>query len=181
MDWSKIVSTISGAAPLLGSLFGPAGTAIGTVAGAGIKLIATALGCEPTQESIAQALSSDPQALLKLQELELNAKVELQRLSVQQLSAELTDVQNARLMNMENTKTTGKRDINLYVLMWLIVGGFFVTLTLLQLYPSSTNPNAALLFGTLAAAFGAVVQFNFGTNRSSETKTAMLYNSTPNK
>ena len=181
MEWGKVVNTISGAAPLLGSLFGPAGTAVGTVAGAGIKLIATALGVAPTKEAIAEAIVTDPNALIKLKELELNAKVELQKLSVQQLGMELADVQSARQMNVDITKATGKRDANLYILMWLIVSGFFITLITMQIFPATTNPNAALLFGTLAAAFGAVVQYNFGTNRSSENKTQMIYNSTPNK
>ena len=181
MDWSKIVSVISSASPLIGSLFGPAGTAVGAVAGAGLKLVATALGCDATQDAVSAAIATDPNAALKLRQFEMENKVELHKLQIQQLSIELNDVQDARKMNMENTKSTGKRDINLYVLMWLIVIGFFVTLGLLQVYPSSTNPNAALLFGTLAAAFGAVIQFNFGTNRSSEKKTEMLFNSTKNE
>jgi hypothetical protein len=180
MDWGKVVSTISGAAPLLGSLFGPAGTAIGSLAGGAIKLVASALGVEPTQDAITTAIATDPAAAEKLKEFEMTNKLELQKLSVQQLGMELADVQSARQMNMEGVKATGKRDINLYVLMWLIVFGFFLTLIVMQIFPANTNPNAALLFGTLAAAFGAVIQYNFGSNRSSDTKTDMIYNSTPN-
>ena len=82
MDWSKVVGMIAGAAPLVGSLFGPAGTAVGTVASAGIKLVASALGCEPTQEAITQVITADPNALLKIKELEINGKVEIQKLII---------------------------------------------------------------------------------------------------
>ena len=70
-SWGNVVNTISGAAPLIGSLFGPGGAAVGAVASAGLKLVATALGCEPTQDAITAAIAADPNALLKLKEMEI--------------------------------------------------------------------------------------------------------------
>lgn len=182
MDWGKVVSTISGAAPLLGSLFGPAGTAIGALAGTGLKLVASALGVEPTQDAVTMAIATDPDAALKLKEFEMTNKLELQKLSIQQLGLELADIASARTRQIEHEKVIGKSDTNLYVLAWLIVASFFGLMIALFKFPIPPEQNGVvfMLFGTLAAGFGSVVGYFFGTNRSSEQKTNMIYNSTPN-
>lgn len=82
MDWSTVVSTISQAAPILGSLFGPAGTAVGALAGTGIKLVAAALGVQPTKEAITAAISTDPEATLKLAQYQMANQLELQKLMI---------------------------------------------------------------------------------------------------
>ena len=182
MDWGKVVSTISGAAPLLGSLFGPAGTAIGSLAGGALKLVASALGCDPTQDAITTAIATDPTAAEKLKEFEMTNKLELQKLAIQGFGMEIDDRKSAREMSSDKVKVTGKSDINLYVLAWLIVAAFFgVILALfLKSLPEGQSQVVMLLLGTLAAGFGSVIGFFFGTNRSSENKTDMIYNSTPN-
>lgn len=180
MEWGKVVSTISGAAPLLGSLFGPAGTAVGAVAGAGIKLIASALGVESTKEAIAEAIVTDPNAIVKIKELEINARVELQKLSIQQLGLELADTASARTRQVEHEKATGKSDTTLYILAWSIIAGFFsLTLTLLYFSYSGkpiTDQTGVLfmLMGTLSTAFGMVVGYFFGSSKGSADKSILL-------
>lgn len=179
--WGNVVNTISGAAPLLGSLFGPAGTAVGSLAGGALKLVASALGCDATQDAVTAAIAADPNAALKLKEFEMTNKLELQKLTVQQLGMELADIASARTRQSDHEKATGKSDINLYVLAWLIVFAFFGLMLALFIWPIPKDQNGVvlLLFGTLAAGFGSVMGYFFGTNRSSSEKTAMLYNSTP--
>ncbi len=82
MKWSDVVGCIQLAAPTIGSLFGPAGTAIGAGVGAGIKVVATALGVAPTQDAIAQAVATDPAAAEKLREFEIANATELQKLII---------------------------------------------------------------------------------------------------
>ena len=82
MEWAGVVKTVSSAAPIIGSFFGPAGTAIGALAGTGIKLVATALGVEPTEAAVTQAIATDPEAALKLAKYEMDNKLELQRLVI---------------------------------------------------------------------------------------------------
>ena len=82
MEWADVVKTVSSAAPIIGSLFGPGGTAIGALAGTGIKLAARALGVEPTETAITEAIATDPEASLKLAKYEMDNKLELQRLEI---------------------------------------------------------------------------------------------------
>lgn len=64
MDWSDVAETVGRFAPTLGGMFaGPAG------AGAG-ALLARALGVEETPEAVSKAVQGDPQAALKVREVE---------------------------------------------------------------------------------------------------------------
>ena len=64
MQWADVADTIGKAAPALGGvLAGPAGSGIGT-------LIARALGVDDKPEAVAQAVQQDPQAAIRLREIE---------------------------------------------------------------------------------------------------------------
>lgn len=62
---------------MLGTLVGgPAGAVIGT-------MIASSLGVAPTPDAVTAALQSNPDAAVKLQEIEANRQVELQQMLLQ--------------------------------------------------------------------------------------------------
>jgi len=172
MDWKDVVAKISKAAPLVGSLFGPAGTAVGGI----VKLAASALGVEPTEEAIAAEIQRNPEAVLKLRELEMTHKVELEKLAIAAETARLADVQDARKRQTEHEKTTGKTDLNFYVLAWIIVGGFFILLGFLLFVslPEDQNGVVFMLFGSLSTGFGQVLQYFFGSSKGSADKTATM-------
>jgi len=181
MDWSKVVSTISQAAPIVGSLFGPAGAAGGALAGSAIKLVAAALGVPATQEAVSAAIATDPEAALKLAKYEMDNKIELQKLQIQREQMLINDVQSARNREIETTKATGKRDMNMFILAWVIIGGWLgaiVALIVLKiLAPDSqvaTDPILSMLFGSLSTNAGMVVGYFFGSSRGSDNKNAML-------
>jgi len=179
MDWSKVIGVVKKAAPILGTVIGgPAGGAVGGLASGAISLIASAFGVENADdpEAIYQAISADPDAVVKLKQIELDNKTELERIALQRDQAELVDTQNARTREIEMAKATGKRDINLYVLAWIIIGGFFGLMVVLifKTLPDDSSGVIFMLFGALAAGFGQVMQYFFGTNRSSGQKTALL-------
>ena len=77
---------------------------------------------------------------------------------------------------MELARATGSRDINLYVLAWTVVVGFFglVALLMFVALPSGAAGYINQLFGAMAAGFGMVLSYFFGTNKSSSEKTRML-------
>lgn len=76
MDWKDLAGVVSKAAPVLGGILGgPAGVAVG-------GLLATALGTDASPDSVSAAILRDPQAAIKLKELETNSRVQLQQLAV---------------------------------------------------------------------------------------------------
>ena len=72
---------------------------------------------------------------------------------------------------METKSTIAK-----YILASIIVIGFFSLLGLLlfQPLPPDTSGVIFMLFGALSAAFGAVVQYFFGSSQSSADKTDIM-------
>ncbi len=73
MTWQDVGKIASKFAPLVGTaLAGPLGTGIGTI-------IAAEFGVDPVPDKVAQAIQADPQAALKLGEIESNNKLELQK------------------------------------------------------------------------------------------------------
>lgn len=95
MDWKKVGQAVADRAPLLGTLLlGPGtGTAIG-------GLVASVLGTPATPEAVSEELRKNPEAWLKLQQLEADKQVRLQELAVDQAKSELqASVGNAHDVN----------------------------------------------------------------------------------
>ena len=72
--WESIKETVGSVAPMAGALLGgPAGGAVGA-------MIASALGVDKNPDSVAKAIRSDPQAAIKLRQIE--SQLEQTRLEV---------------------------------------------------------------------------------------------------
>lgn len=177
MDWKKMAGKITSVAPMLGSLLGPGGTLAGTA----IKMIGSALGVEPTEDAVTTALQADPEAMLKLKQFELDNKVELRKIVLEQERARLADVADARSRQIKHEETTGKSDTNLYVLAWTVVFGFFGLMALLcfKALPGDSSGVVFMLFGALATGFGQVLQYFFGSSKSSSDKTKLMATGQP--
>lgn len=172
-------------APTIGSvLLGPAGTA----GGVAIKALASAfdLSEDSSPEDILNAVSADPEIVLKSKIADQNFSVRLKEIELDELKARLADVQSARNRQVESEKATGKRDSHLYFLAYLYIAGFFIS-TAIMIWAVCTNhfpkdiPQAAVfllgnLFGALTAGSGAVVQYFFGSSKSSSDKTQTMTN-----
>jgi hypothetical protein len=184
MDWKDVGSKVLDAAPMIGSLLGGP---LGGAAGGLIKVIGSALGLKPdetTPDKIMEVLELDPNAVLKFKELEMANKTQLRKLLLEQDKMYLQDRQDARRRQWESEKATGKRDINLYVLAWLFVVGFFTTiivmtaLALTGKMPESMPQYIVFLlgslFGTLTSGTGAVIQYFFGSSKGSSDKTSTM-------
>ena len=177
MEWKTVGEAVKKYAPTLGTLVaGPAGGA----AGGAVALLLGALGLEgdATPDAAMAAIQADPAMALKLRELEMKHQETLTGLVLQAEQAHLADRQSARDREIEITKATGKRDLNLYILAWVVVGGFFI-LTGLMMILTIPEPNvgpANILFGALVAGFTGVLAYFFGSSQSSDMKTKMLNN-----
>jgi hypothetical protein len=172
MDWKETLSKITSAAPMVGSLFGAPGLAVGSI----VKLVASVLGVAPDQDAIAAEVQANPEAILKLKELENSHQIELQKLVIEAERVRLADVADARGREKAVTEKTGKADMNLYILSWVMVGGFFslVGLLIFRPLPPDSSGVVMMLFGSLSAAFGAGIQYFFGSSAGSAAKTDMM-------
>lgn len=91
MSWKKIGETIADQAPLLGKiLLGPAGSVAG-------ELISSVFGTAPEPDAVLEAIKKDPESVLKFKEIELNHKVELEKIYLEseraRLAAETQQIQ----------------------------------------------------------------------------------------
>ena len=116
----------------------------GAIPGGGIvmDMVSSALDTDPTPEAVAKAIDENPDAALKLTEIQTRHKEVLEGIALERARLEiegerdrLADVQSARNMNIAGMQATGKRDINLYVLAWTVIVGFFALMTLLIFRP----------------------------------------------
>jgi hypothetical protein len=83
MDWKDVSAAVGKAAPLLGTLLGgPAGAVVG-------GLVASALGTGSTPDEVSAALAN-PDAAVKLRQVEADRQVKLQELLVQAAAAEIS-------------------------------------------------------------------------------------------
>ena len=178
--WDNIKEILGSSAPAIGTLLGgPAGGAVG-------GLISKVLGVDNTPEAIELALMNNPDALVKIKELEtskelaiLQAELENKRIDVgsvidnRKLDNEkdqmfLSDKQSARSRQVDSEKATGKVDVALYVIAGVIVVAFFVSILALIFITldkqSGTYELLLMLFGALTTKFGTVVDYFFGAS-----------------
>lgn len=183
MDWKQVGKQVLGkGAPILG---GPLGAAAGSMLG-------NLFGLEEDPESITPeklmaAIDKDAAAELKLRQFEMEHKVLLEKLRIREIeilaeararqdAAYLADRADARGRQVASEQATGQRDINLYILAWTVVAGFFGLCLGLMVFPLPAGQNEAvyLLFGGLVAGFTGVIQYFFGSSKGSADKTGLL-------
>ena len=173
MDWKSVGQAVKKYAPMVGTVIGgPFGAAAGGV----VSMVASALGVEETPDAVMKAIETDPQAAITLRQIESTEKVRLQELVIEGDKAYLADTQSARARQIAITKATGKIDINLYLLAWTIVAGFFglCAVLIFVTLPESSSQVVFMLFGGLVAGFTQVISYFFGSSKSSKDKTDLL-------
>ena len=169
VSWKDVANAVGNAAPLIGSLIGPGGTAVG----AGVKtLISSVLGTDNSPEAVLQALKSDPQALVKLKQAEMDHQVDLQKLVVQQEQLHLADIADARARDTAIVQAVGgntRGDILAFIAISGLVG--LVTILLFVSIPVGPSKDILLLLsGALVAIVKDVYSFEFGSSRGSKNK-----------
>jgi hypothetical protein len=177
MSWLSIAGVVGKAVPILGTLLaGPAGSVVGT-------LISSVLGTADNPDSVSTAVQSDPNALVKLQDLATIHKIELEQLLVtseqNRLQAETTqylasvdDRKNARSF----AETQPKDFIRPIVTVVLLVGALVILFLVFSGKASDVikDPTASLTLGTVIGFwFNELKQtlgFYFGTTKESNAQ-----------
>ena len=169
MDWKDIAGAVGKAAPILGTLLGgPAGAAVG-------GLIASALGSGASPDEVSQALATNPEAALKLRELQDKREIRFAELAAEQARLDLTTAAADRASAREREAKTGDtwtpRGLAI-----LVTVGFFGVLgyLLVKGKPPEGGDVLLVLVGSLGAAWTGIISYYFGSSAGSATKTELL-------
>ena len=164
MDWlAKLVPTI---ATCLG----------GPLAGLAVTAVSKALGIDEdkVQDVIDSGkLSADQISSLKQAEIELQRQAQELGLNFEQLAVQ--DRASARDLQKETKSFIPP------VLSILVTLGFFGILGGLMSGKIMTSDALMLMLGSLGTAWTGIIAFYFGSSASSQSKDAMIHNSTPIK
>ena len=168
MNWSDIAGAVGKAAPILGTLLGgPAGAAVG-------GLIASALGTANDPADVAAAMQN-PDAVIKLREVESRRQVDLQALAVDMAKAEIATAAADRASARDREAKTGDT-LTPRTLAMIVTVGFFGVLAWLLAYGKPDTGGDALLvmLGALGGAWAAIISYYFGSSAGSAAKTDIL-------
>ena len=181
MEWSDITDIIKKVAPAAEGLLATFGGPPGMIAAGAIKAVTSVFGLSEgaTLDQLEKAISSDPQAALKLALAEQDFKVKMREQDIEELKTQLSDVQNARNRQIEHEKATGKTDRNLYALAWWCVACPVALLSFMIYYglPEMKSEVALLvggLIGIIIGEYKTVIGFFFGSSKSSSDKTKLM-------
>lgn len=170
MDWQDIAGTVARAAPVLGAVLGGPVGAVATAAGG---LLASVLGVEAQPSAVAQAITADPEAMLKLRQIEADERARLLDWQTEQVRAELENVKDARAMAVELRRSGDIMSTLAPALISLVVVlGFFGMLYAVLNVELKNTEASLLLLGTLSTGFGAVLNYYLGSSLGSFRKDA---------
>ena len=165
MDWKEIGRTAASVgAPLLGgALFGPAGAAVGSI-------IAAQFGVSPdaTPDQVLTAIKGDPDAALKLREIETNHIERLQELENDRLRIETADVQNARSAHQHHWMPSVITMV-LCALFGCIVGALFVLVI-----PGENKDIMVYMAGQVSSMMASCIVYWVGSTRASANKDSLI-------
>lgn len=170
MNWSELGKQLGSIGfPLIGeALAGPAGATIG-------KLVANQFSFTMDTDSkidwLSQAIEKDPEAALKLAELEKNTKVELQQLMVTAEKNRLEQEVAKMNLDVANTKSARENNVESHsnypqFLSTLISIGFFACIYWIAAYKQDSDDHDVLylMLGVIGTSFNAVVNYWLGSS-----------------
>lgn len=172
MDWQTIIKTV---APWIGTALG------GPLGGMAVEAAASALGVsDKTTDAVKQALAGvTPDQMLALKKADQDFALQMQALGFKQV----TDLEAIAAGDRKDARDMQRatRSVMPAVLSCVVTVGFLGLLTGMMLGVLHVSDSQALLLmlGALGAAFGAVIQFWFGTTHDSGRKTDMLAKAPP--
>jgi hypothetical protein len=166
MDWKDLTGALGKIAPLIGvAVGGPAGPAIGA-------MISAALGTGNTPDEVSQALATNPDAAVKIKQIEATRQVDLQTLVVQ-AEANRIAADTSAIMAVNATMQTEAKSDHWPTYSWRPAIGFAVafntaaaSLLVIMVYvavvagvsqAASAMSNLPMVLGALAAISATVL------------------------
>ena len=161
MDWKEIGRTAASVgAPLLGgALFGPAGAAVGSI-------IAARFGVSPdaTPGQVLTAIKGDPDAALKLRQIETTHVERLQELENERLRIETADVQSARNVHQHHWMPSAIT-LLMCAMFGMIIGALFIWAV-----PGDNKDIVVYITGQVSGILTSCVTYWVGSTRASANK-----------
>lgn len=176
MSWSlsEVGAAIAKAAPVLGGIIGgPAGSAVGGA----LSLAASALGVDATPEAIMQAVKDDPDALIRLRELEVQERATLLKWQTAQIQADVEDRKSARQASVDGGDRMRLFWMSLFL--FCVAFGLEGAILFLGFAQGISGELVGRVMGTVDTLAVMVGTFWYGTTRSTQNSETMLYHSTP--
>ena len=165
MDWKGVGNAvIKAGTPLLGgALFGPAGAAVGSI-------IAGKFGMSPesTPDQVMAAITGDPDAALKLREIETTHVERLQELENERLRIETADVQNARSAHQHHWMPSAITMV-MCAMFGAIVGALFI-----WAIPGENKDIVVYMAGQVSGILTSCVTYWVGSTRASANKDSLI-------
>lgn len=125
--WDEVKNLLGKSAPMIGTLIGgPAGAGIGA-------LVANTLGVENEPESIAAELKNNPEALLKVKEIESNETIRLKELAFKHAELE-SEEKKTQIIQQGKTMRAEYSSDDAYVRRWRPTYGYVVCFSWLALF-----------------------------------------------
>ena len=165
MDWKGVGNAvIKAGAPLLGgALFGPAGAAVGSI-------IAAQFGVSPdaTPDQVLTAIKGDPDAALKLRQIETDHVERLQELENERLRIETSDVQSARNVHQHHWMPSAIT-LLMCAMFGVIIGALFIWAV-----PGDNKDIVVYITGQVSGILTSCVTYWVGSTRASANKDSLI-------
>lgn len=174
MDWKDVGNIVSKAAPILGAILGGP---VGAAAGGALSLAASALGVDATPEAVMQAVKDDPDALIRLRELEVQERATLLQWQTAQIQAEVEDRKSARQASVDGGDRMRLFWMSLFL--FCVAFGLEGAVLFLGFADGISGELVGRVMGTVDTLAVMVGTFWYGTTRSTQNSETMLYHSTP--
>lgn len=158
----KLLELLKNVAPALAT------AAVGPAGGLVVKAIAEKFGVENAPDAIAQAIAADPDAALKLRE------IDVRELELHNANTDSARRMNAEIQDSANASTLAKNAA--YFLDFIIVGAtlFMTWLLFFKGVPAENKELSYMAFGSLLTMCGTVVNFHRGSSQGSKDKASEI-------
>jgi hypothetical protein len=148
MNLEDLGKTIAKAAPLLGAvLAGPAGASLGSIIAAKFG------GSDTSPDELNALIQADPNAALKLKEIESENEIQLAQIALQHAQTTAADFASARQASIDYVKATGQTDYFRWFVGVIVMIGFHVFVFALWYYNSHLNSFEEIALGGALPAF----------------------------
>ena len=165
MDWKGVGNAvIKAGAPLLGgALFGPAGSVIASI-------ISGKFGVSPdaTPDQVLTAIKGDPDAALKLRQIETTHVERLQELENERLRIETADVQSARNVHQHHWMPS------VLTLSLMVMFACAFNALLFMVLPDGNRDMVNFMLGQLSGWLSGAVVYWVGSTRASANKDSLI-------